>query len=232
MRIAVIIPAYNEAENIALVVSAVPRAELDVRAIVVADNGSSDGTAAAATAAGAIVVSEPKRGYGAACLAAMAYLQAANLDVDVVVFLDGDYSDYPEQMTRLVNPIADGSADMVLGSRVLGKLEAGALTPQQRFGNWFATRLLRWFYGLKNTDLGPFRAIRYEALLSLQMEDQNYGWTIEMQIKAARRGLRVQEVPVDYRRRFAGQSKVSGTLKGSIMAGYKIIKTLFKYRRS
>ncbi len=228
-RVAVIIPAYNEEGNIGLVVGAVPREELNVVAIIVADNGSTDQSAEQAQAAGAIVVREDKRGYGAACLRAMAYIAEMGLEVDIVVFLDGDYSDYPEQMGRLVQPIAAGEADLVLGSRVLGNCEKGALTPQQRFGNWLATRLLRWFYGLRNTDLGPFRAIRYAALLALEMEDQNYGWTIEMQIKAARQKLRVKEVPVDYRRRFAGQSKVSGTLKGSFLAGYKIIKTLFKY---
>lgn len=224
-KIAVIIPAYNEAKSIGLVVAAIPCAVVDL--IIVVSNGSTDETMAVAAAAGALVLEEAERGYGAACLKGIAHLAAEG--VDIVVFLDGDYSDYPEQLVEVVAPIIAGDADMVIGSRVLGNAEAGSLMPQQRFGNWLSTRLLRWFYGVSYTDLGPFRAIGYQHLLALKMEDRNYGWTVEMQIKAAKQKLRAMEVPVDYRRRI-GVSKVSGTIKGSIMAGYKIIKTLFKYR--
>lgn len=224
-KIAVIIPAYNEALSIGLVVADVPRDW--VALIIVVSNGSTDETAAVATAAGALVLVENERGYGAACLKGIAHLAGEN--VDIVVFLDGDYSDYPEQIAELIAPIIANEADMVIGSRVLGNAEAGSLMPQQRFGNWLSTRLLRWFYGVRYTDLGPFRAIRYDSLLALKMEDRNYGWTVEMQIKAAKQKLRGVEVPVNYRKRI-GVSKVSGTIKGSVMAGYKIIKTLFKYR--
>ena len=224
-KIAVIIPAYNEAKSIGLVVAAIPSAWVDL--IIVVSNGSTDETMAVAAAAGALVLEENERGYGAACLKGIAHL--AGEGVDIVVFLDGDYSDYPEQLPEVVAPIIAGEADMVIGSRVLGNAEAGALMPQQRFGNWLSTRLLRWFYGVSYTDLGPFRAIGYNSLLALKMEDRNYGWTVEMQIKAAKQKLRAVEVAVNYRKRI-GVSKVSGTIKGSIMAGYKIIKTLFKYR--
>lgn len=224
-KIAVIIPAYNEAKSIGLVVAAIPSDVVDL--IIVVSNGSTDETMTVAAAAGALVLEETERGYGAACLKGIAHLAAEG--VDIVVFLDGDYSDYPEQLPEVVAPIIAGDADMVIGSRVLGKAEAGALMPQQRFGNWLSTRLLRWFYEVSYTDLGPFRAIGYQQLLALKMEDRNYGWTVEMQIKAAKQKLRGVEVAVNYRRRI-GISKVSGTIKGSIMAGYKIIKTLFKYR--
>lgn len=224
-KIAVIIPAYNEAAAIGKVVMGVPRDW--VAEVIVVDNGSSDETAAVAAAAGATVLEERERGYGAACLRGIGYL--AGRGVEVVVFMDGDFSDYGEQLPMVAGPVVAGEVDMVIGSRVLGKAERGALMPQQRFGNWLATRLLRWFYGVRYTDLGPFRAIGYGALVGLEMEDRNYGWTVEMQIKAAKKGLRYKEVGVDYRCRI-GESKVSGTLKGSIMAGYKIIRTLFKYR--
>ncbi len=217
-RIAVIIPAINEEQSIGEVVCAIPDW---VDEIIVADNGSVDKTPEIAAAGGAKVVFEPSRGYGSACLAAMAGLNRP----DVVVFLDGDFSDYPEEMGTLVDPILSGRADMVIGSRVLGAREPGALTPQALFGNWLACRLMYLFWKVRYTDLGPFRAIRYRSLMRLGMRDRDYGWTVEMQIKAAREGLRVMEVPVSYRRRI-GKSKVSGTVRGLVGAGTKIIGTI------
>ena len=217
-RIAVIIPALDEAASIGNVLEAIPDW---VDEIIVADNGSRDNTADVARQHGARVVYEPRRGYGSACLRGIAALNEA----DIVVFLDGDYSDHPEQMDRLVDPISTGDADLVIGSRVLGVRERGALAPQARFGNWLACRMIRLFWGVTFTDLGPFRAIRRETLDALGMSDPDYGWTVEMQVKAAARGLRVREAPVDYRRR-VGRSKVTGTVRGVIGAGYKIIATI------
>ncbi|WP_375419491.1 glycosyltransferase family 2 protein [uncultured Hymenobacter sp.] len=228
-RIDVIIPAYNEARSIAQVIAEIPVGL--VREVVVVDNNSSDNTAAVARAAGATVVRETRPGYGHACLAGMAHIfgkPAAELP-DIIVFLDGDHSDYPEEMPALLAPILGGEADMVIGSRALGQRERGAMLPQQLFGNWLATKLLRWLYGARYTDLGPFRAIRAGALQRLNMQDKTYGWTVEMQLKAAKLGLRAVEVPVRYRRRI-GVSKVSGTVKGTLGAGYKILWTIFKYR--
>lgn len=222
----VIIPAYNEERSIGLVLDEIPKDW--VRNVVVANNNSTDSTGEVAEQHGAKVVFQPEPGYGNACLKAMEFIAQQETKPDIIVFLDGDHSDYPEQLPEVVKPILDGEADMVIGSRALGKSESGSLTPQQIFGNWLATVLLRLFYGVKFTDLGPFRAIRYESLLQLSMVDRNYGWTVEMQIKAAKQKLRSIEVPVDYRVRI-GESKVSGTLKGTIGAGYKIILTLFKY---
>lgn len=219
--VAVIIPALNEAEAIGKVIAAVPDWVDD---ILVADNGSTDGTGGVAVEAGARVVSEPRRGYGSACLAALAALTRPHLP-DVVVFLDGDYSDHPEEMSRLVDPIARGEADLVIGSRVLGTCERGALTVTQRFGNWLSCALIRLFWGARHTDLGPFRAIRRDCLDRLDMRDPDYGWTVEMQVKAAQRQLRTVEVPVCYRPRI-GQSKVSGTLRGVWGAGTKILYTI------
>ena len=147
---------------------------------------------------------------------------------DIVVFVDADYSDYPAEMVQLIEPIRSGKMDLVIGSRALGNRQPGSMTPQQRFGNYLATRLLRWLYGVRYTDLGPFRAIRFESLLALDMQDRTYGWTVEMQLKAAKQGLRIAEVPVSYRKRI-GFSKISGTVKGTVLAGYKIITTIFKY---
>jgi len=227
-RISVIIPAHNEARAIGLVLAEIPAGL--VREVIVVDNNSSDDTAAVAAAAGATVLREPRPGYGYACLAGMAYAfgPVQSEPPDIVVFLDGDHSDYPEQMPELLAPLLRGTADMVIGSRALGERERGALLPQQRFGNWLATRLLRIRYGGHFTDLGPFRAILAPALLGLKMEDKTYGWTVEMQVKAARQGLRTVEVPVRYRRRI-GTSKVSGTVRGTIGAGYKILWTIFRY---
>ncbi len=222
----VIIPAYNEEQSIGLVLDEIPKEW--VRNVVVANNNSTDRTGEVAEQHGAKVVFQPEPGYGNACLKAMEFIAQQEAKPDIIVFLDGDHSDFPEQLPEVVKPILDGNADMVIGSRALGRSESGSLTPQQIFGNWLATVLLRLFYGVKFTDLGPFRAIRYESLLQLNMVDRNYGWTVEMQIKAAKQKLRNVEVPVDYRVRI-GESKVSGTIRGTIGAGYKIILTLFKY---
>lgn len=223
----VIIPAYNEEGSIAKVVQDIPKDIVDE--VIVVNNNSTDTTAAMAAKAGATVLHEPRPGYGNACLKGIAYAAAkpGATRPDIIVFLDGDYSDYPEELTKVVQPILDGSAEMVIGSRALGEREAGAMMPQQIFGNWLATTLLRWLYGARFTDLGPFRAIKLQTLLNLGMRDRTYGWTVEMQAKAAKNKIRYTEVPVTYRRRI-GYSKVSGTVKGTVMAGYKIIFTIFK----
>ncbi|GAB3203245.1 glycosyltransferase involved in cell wall biosynthesis [Pontibacter aydingkolensis] len=223
----VIIPAYNEEKSIAKVVHDIPKGFVDE--VIVVNNNSSDATAAVAAQAGATVLHEPQPGYGNACLKGIAYAASKPEATrpDIIVFLDGDYSDYPEEITKVVQPILDGRAEMVIGSRALGNRESGAMMPQQIFGNWLATTLLRWFYGAKFTDLGPFRAIKLQTLLDLDMRDRTYGWTVEMQAKAAKKKVRYTEVPVTYRKRI-GFSKVSGTVKGTVMAGYKIIFTIFK----
>ena len=223
-----LIPAHNEALSIGLVLGEIPAGL--AQEVVVVDNASTDATAAAARAAGATVVAESRPGYGQACLAGLAYYaaQPAGRTPEIIVFLDGDHSDFPTEMPALLAPILSGAAELVIGSRALGERERGALLPQQRFGNWLATRLLRLRYGGTHTDLGPFRAIRADALACLNMVDTNYGWTVEMQVKAARLGLRVAEVPVRYRRRI-GTSKISGTVRGTLSAGYKILWTIFKY---
>ena len=197
--------------------------------VIVVNNGSTDDTSATAARAGAVVLEETNRGYGNACLKGIAYLTAkpAELRPEVVVFLDGDFSDYPEELPSLTAPIFEKDFDLVIGSRVLGVRQKGSLTPQQVFGNWLATTLVRWMYKVRFTDLGPFRAIRFSKLLELEMKDPTYGWTVEMQVKAAKLGLRCTEVAVSYRKRI-GISKVSGTLSGSVKAGYKILWTIFK----
>ena len=227
-RVSVIIPAHNEAGAIALVLAEIPAGL--VQEVIVVDNNSTDDTGKIARASGATVLCEPRPGYGYSCLAGMAYAfgKAQSEQPDIVVFVDGDHSDFPEQMPELLAPLLRGEADMVIGSRALGEREKGSLLPQQRFGNWLASRLLRLRYGGNVTDLGPFRTILAPALLALQMEDKTYGWTVEMQVKAARQGLRTVEVPVRYRKRI-GTSKVSGTVRGTIGAGYKILWTIFKY---
>ena len=222
--VAVIIPALNEEAALPRVLREIPRPR--VRRIVVADNGSTDHTARVATEHGAEVVHEPERGYGAACLKALSHL--ADDPPDIVVFLDGDYSDHPDELVSLIDPIVVGDADMVIGSRARGHQERGALSPQQRVGNAIACRALRLLYGVRYTDLGPFRAIRWEILQALRMQDRNYGWTVEMQIKAARHGVAYREVPVSYRQRI-GVSKVSGTTRGSLGAGAKILWLLGRY---
>lgn len=226
MNIIVIIPAYNEQEAIGKVIAEIPKEW--VREIVVVDNRSTDQTAARAAEAGATVVPEPLPAYGRACLRGMAYVQSLKLPPDIIVFLDGDHSDYPAQLPDLVKPILEQNYDMVIGSRALGKRESGSMTPQQVFGNWLATFLMRLLYGVSYTDLGPFRAIKWDKLLALDMQDTTYGWTVEMQLKAAKHRMKTTEVPVKYRKRI-GFSKISGTLKGVILAGYKIITTIFKY---
>ena len=233
LSIGVVIPARDEREAIGRVLADIPKRLLDGRQIdavvdqvVVVDNGSTDDTAARAEEAGAEVVSEPRRGYGQACLAGIAALR----ECDVVVFLDGDYSDHPEEMARLLTPICAEGADLVIGSRVRGRRQPWALPPQSRLGNLLATSLIRLFFGVSYTDLGPFRAINRPALEQLGMEDRDYGWTVEMQIKAAKRGLRIAEVPVSYRRRI-GESKISGTVAGSFRAGLKILSTIYRHSR-
>ena len=199
-----------------------------IRDIIVCNNGSTDLTAKVAAAAGATVVHQPKKGYGNACLKGMEYVAQKTIKPDIIVFLDADYSDHPEEMALIIAPITEGVADLVIGSRALGARESGSMTPQQVFGNWLATRLIQLFFNTSFTDLGPFRAIRYDKLLDINMIDKNFGWTVEMQVKAAKRKLRCVEIPVTYRRRI-GVSKVSGTVKGTILAGYKIILTIFRY---
>ncbi|MFT5998514.1 MAG: glycosyltransferase involved in cell wall biosynthesis [Neolewinella sp.] len=223
----VIIPAYNEEESIALVVNEIPPSW--VRDIIVCNNNSKDNTAEVARNAGAVVVDQPRPGYGSACLKGMEYIAARPLaeHPDIVVFLDGDHSDYPEQLPDLIAPILNDEADMVIGSRALGDLEPGSMQPQQIFGNWLATSLIKLIYRTTFTDLGPFRAIRYDHLLALKMSDPDFGWTVEMQVKAAKARIRCVEVPVRYRNRI-GVSKVSGTVRGTILAGHKILWTIFK----
>ncbi|MCP3980363.1 MAG: glycosyltransferase [bacterium] len=222
----VVIPAHDEAGSVGSVLADLPRERL--RDVVVVDNASTDGTADVARAAGATVVAEARRGYGSACLAGLARVGAATPPPDVVVFLDADYSDHPDELPRVVQPILDDRADVVVGSRVLGDADPGALLLQARFGNWLAARLIRALYGLRVSDLGPFRAVRWDALQRLGMVDTNFGWTVEMQVKAAKLGLRYAEVPVSYRRRI-GVSKITGTLRGTIGASWKILYTIFRY---
>ncbi len=230
-EVLIIIPMLNEAKSISSVLDDLP----DVHSVIVVDNGSSDGGPEIATNHGAKVIFESQRGYGKACLAgiekARQIIEESNLsELDsVIVFLDADYSDYPDELPLLADPIFRGEYDFVIGSRARGNRESGAMPFQAVFGTWLACTLVRLFWGAKFTDLGPFRAIRFKSLQQLNMVDENFGWTIEMQIKAVRDGLRIHEVPVSYRRR-VGTSKISGTVSGTIRAGYKIIYTIFKYR--
>tara|TARA_R110002072_G_scaffold106447_1_gene232438 strand:+ start:92214 stop:92909 length:696 start_codon:yes stop_codon:yes gene_type:complete len=223
--IKVIIPAFNEEASIGLVVRDIPAL---VEEVIVVSNGSTDQTEAIAKEAGATVLQEPKRGYGYACLKGMAYVAAQPRKPDIIVFLDGDYSDYPQQLTELITPIVEKDIDFVIGARVKRLREVGAMTIPQRFGNWLATSLMKLFFGARFTDLGPFRAIKYKKLLALQMEDKTYGWTVEMQLKALKKKYTYVEVPMKYRNRI-GTSKVSGTVKGAIFAGIKILGWIFKY---
>ncbi len=221
-RISVIIPVFNEQDAIEKVIGDIP-SHLPTEIIVV-DNGSTDQTAKLAAAMGARIVRENRRGYGSACLAGI----AATNNPDIVVFLDGDYSDHPNEMPDLIAPILANRADLVIGSRVLGNSEPGALMIQARFGNRLATTLIKILFGVSYTDLGPFRAIRYRSLIDLDMRDKTFGWTVEMQVKAAKKALKIQEMPVSYRKRI-GVSKITGTLKGTLKAGWKILFTIFKY---
>jgi len=225
LPIDVVIPAFNEAASLPLVLAAIPRPP--VRRIVVVDNNSTDDTAAVAKAAGTTVVAETRPGYGSACLAGLEYLRSHDPPT-IVVFLDADYSDHPEELPALVAPLLDERADLVIGSRTLGESEPGALLPQARFGNRLACALIRLLYGFRFTDLGPFRAIRWQSLEHLGMTDPDFGWTAEMQVKALRRGLRVVEIPVRYRKR-VGVSKITGTVRGTLLAGYKIVWTILRY---
>ena len=221
-RISLIIPVFNEQEAIENVLQDLPQALLTE--IIVVDNGSTDRTAQLAREMGARVIEEPRKGYGSACLAGIAATDAP----DIISFLDGDYSDFPDELPDIVRPILQGHADLVIGSRVLGEREPGALLPQARFGNWLATLLIEALFGVRFTDLGPFRAVTKDALEAMRMNDKTFGWTVEMQVKAALLRLRVTEVPTRYRRRI-GLSKITGTVQGTIRAGYKILFTIFKY---
>lgn len=224
MTLAVLIPALNEQESIGRVIADLPRGLVD--RVVVVDNGSTDATARVATEAGADVVREDEKGYGAACLRGLRELSAD--PPDVVVFLDGDYSDHPDELPLVAAPVLSGEADLVIGSRMTGESERGALLPQARFGNRLACLLMRLIWNVRYTDLGPFRAVRWDALERLRMADRGYGWTVEMQIKAVRHGLRIREVPVSYRKRI-GESKITGTVSGSVKAGAWILWTIGRY---
>lgn len=225
MKISVIIPALNEAGNIAALVAEVyATAPVDV---IVVDNGSTDATATEAQTAGARVVSEPQRGYGYACAAGV----VAAREADVVVFLDGDYSFLPGDLPGLLQSIERGEADLVLGSRTRGHIERGSMPPQQRWGNWLTARLMNLLYGLSITDLGPYRAVRRSVLDQIEMQEMTYGWPVEMIVKAAKRHARIVEVPVSYHSRRAGQSKVSGTLRGTLLAGWHILSVTLRHAR-
>mgnify|MGYP000641243686 CR=1 FL=1 len=229
-QIKVIIPAYNEQDSIAHVINDIPSI---VNEVIVISNNSTDNTEKNAKEAGATVLQENRKGYGYACLKGMEYISTISLSdpakkPDIIVFLDGDYSDYPEQLTEIVAPIVNDNIDFVIGARVKRLREQGSMTPQQIFGNWLATFLMGVLFRAKFTDLGPFRAIKYDKLLALNMEDKTYGWTIEMQLKALKQKFAYVEIPMKYRNRI-GVSKVSGTVKGSIMAGIKILGWIFKY---
>jgi len=222
----VIIPVYNEEGSIGLVIGDIPTES--VNEVIVVNNLSTDNSAEVAKEAGATVVDQNKRGYGNACLKGIEYIDSKPDKPDIVVFLDGDYSDHPEELPGLLKPILEDNYDLVIGSRTAGKQEKGAMLPQAVFGNYLATFLIRLFYGFTFTDLGPFRAVKYESLKSLNMQDTTFGWTVEMQVKALKKGLKCTEVPVSYRKRI-GVSKITGTLTGTVKAGYKIIWTIFKY---
>lgn len=222
----VIIPAFNEENSVANVIRDIPKTL--VREIIVVNNNSNDATSKNALSAGATVLNELQQGYGYACLKGLQYLSEKAVKPDIVVFIDADYSDHPQEMVEIVKPIIDNGKDLVIGSRALGNKERGSMTGPQIFGNWLATTLIKMLYKTRYTDLGPFRAMNYQKLVRLQMKDTTYGWTVEMQLKAAKMKMAVHEVPVTYRKRI-GHSKISGTVKGTVLAGYKIITTIFKY---
>ncbi len=224
-EILVIIPAFNEAQSIGKVIAEIPDL---VSEIIVVNNNSTDNTPGVATAAGATVLLEEQMGYGYACLKGINYASKRSKTPDIIVFMDGDYSDFPEDLHKVIAPILAGEADFVIGARDKVLREEGSMTPQQVFGNWLATFLMKLLFKAKFTDLGPFRAIRYEQLIALEMEDKTYGWTVEMQLKVLKKKIAYAEVPVRYKKRI-GISKVSGTIKGSIFAGIKILGWIFKY---
>lgn len=223
--ITVVIPAFNEEDSISKVIEALPDT---VSEIIVVNNNSTDNTGENALRAGATVLTEDRKGYGNACLCGMEYIAKQSKVPDIIVFVDGDYSDYPEELPKIVRPILEEGFDFVIGARKKELREPGSMTPQQVFGNWLATFLMRLFFSANYTDLGPFRAIKYEKLKELQMEDKTYGWTVEMQLKVLRKKMAYIEVPVRYKKRI-GTSKVSGTVKGTIFAGIKILGWIFKY---
>jgi glycosyltransferase involved in cell wall biosynthesis len=225
IKIKVIIPAYNEADSIAKVIQDIPEI---VEEIIVVSNNSTDDTEINAQKAGATVLREPNKGYGYACLKGMDYIANQSKKPDIVVFLDGDYSDYPEELTKIITPIIEDNIDFVVGARVKNLREKGSMTVPQIFGNWLATSLMTLLFKGRFTDLGPFRAMKYNSLLALHMEDKTYGWTVEMQLKILKQKLSYTEIPVNYRNRI-GVSKVSGTIKGAIFAGVKILGWIFKY---
>jgi glycosyltransferase involved in cell wall biosynthesis len=223
--IKVIIPAYNEQDSIAKVIEDIPAV---VDEVVVVNNNSNDNTVKVAKKAGATVLTENRAGYGYACLKGMDYVAKLPQQPDIIVFLDGDYSDYPKELTEIIAPILNNNIDFVIGARDKELRENGSMTPQQIFGNWLATFLMKLFFRSRFTDLGPFRAIKYDKLIVLKMEDKTYGWTVEMQLKVLKQKFNYTEIPVKYRNRI-GVSKVSGTVKGSIFAGVKILSWIFKY---
>lgn len=224
-KIKVIIPAYNEEESIAKVIAEIPEI---VQEIIVVSNNSTDATEENAKNAGATVLQEKQKGYGYACLKGMDYISKQENKPDIIVFLDGDFSDFPAELTKIIAPIIKENKDLVIGSRVKRWREKGSMTFPQIFGNWLATSLMKLFFNARFTDLGPFRAIKYDKLLDLEMQDKTYGWTVEMQLKALKKGFSYTEVPVHYKNRI-GTSKVSGTVKGAIFAGVKILGWIFKY---
>jgi len=224
-NIKVIIPAYNEEKAIGHVIQDIPSS---VSEVIVISNNSTDNTIQTAKNSGATVLSENRKGYGYACLKGLEYIAQLETKPDIIVFLDGDYSDYPQELTQIIAPILEHNIDFVVGARVARLREKHSMTPQQVFGNWLATTLMKSFFNATFTDLGPFRAIKYEKLVALNMEDKTYGWTVEMQLKVLKQKMSYVEIPVRYKNRI-GVSKVSGTVKGSVMAGVKIIGWIFKY---
>lgn len=226
LEIVAIIPAYNEADSIAKVLADIPH-NLLAEAVVI-NNNSTDNTSENAEGAGATVLDEPRQGYGFACLKGIDYFKAKAKTPHILVFLDGDHSDYPEEMVNLIKPISEQNYDLVCGSRTLGKMEKGAMPSHQILGNWIATTLIRLLYHAKFTDLGPFRAIKFDKLIGLDMKSQGYSWPVEMQLKAVKQNLRICEVPVSYRARH-GKSKISGTIRGSMRAGYEILRAIFRH---
>jgi glycosyltransferase involved in cell wall biosynthesis len=227
VKTAVIIPALNEGGNISQLVTETQLQAVDW--VIVVDNGSTDETAVRAQKAGATIISEPRRGYGYACAAGTAV--ALKYQADILIYMDGDYSSSPQELPRLCQPIADNAADLVLGSRVLGHIEAGAMPPHQRFGNWLSSQLMSRLYGIRVTDLGPYRAIRADLIQSLDMREMTFGWPTEMMVKAAKQRARLMEVPVSWHRRQSGRSKISGTLRGSVLAATTILDVTLRYAR-